>query len=262
MAKLPWYAFLYRLFGAQGTFWLWLIVVLALWWTAEPAMLGLANRKPVAATMAEAARPGTTTRWIQTRGVGLDLDKRLLDQREPSLPPVRLLLDPEDPAAKRWVRLRQLCGQAAGARGSLGGLLGTVPERYLPTPERALLLQGDEVPSLAAHLPVPAEPPGNQIDAYWSRLRDWCALVRARVHPTIEVRGVLDPVPQAIQERLRADLDVLPAPYLLRLERRPRELETYVFAGALILLLLLATGLYGIRRARAGEEVAEVAPPA
>ena len=45
MARLPWYAFLYRLFGAQGTFWLWVLCIVALWWTAKPTLLRLTKER-------------------------------------------------------------------------------------------------------------------------------------------------------------------------------------------------------------------------
>ena len=51
--------------------------------------------------------------------------------------------------------------------------------------------------------------------------------------------------PQVLADRLREELSVTPAPFLLRVDRRPNELESIAFGGAALVFLFLAAGLYG-----------------
>ncbi len=278
MARLPWYAFLYRLFGAQGTFWLWVLSLVALWWTARPTVIRLANRRPkIDMRVAEvAAMPATDlTRWVRLQGVAVDLDARLLLEKDPPpTAPVTLLIDPADPAAGWWATTHALAeamgpgGPAASA--GLGGLAGaahggaarvvrnllegrlarleggSVPEAF-PAPGRAVLVQrvGE------ARAPAPPEPPPVTTDfaeAARARLGARAALVRARVTPDVELEGQLVAMPVTLAARVKDELHTVLAPQLLQAGREPRDLESWVFAAAAITLLFLAAGFHGVTR--------------
>jgi len=282
--KLPWYSFLYRLLGAQGTFWLWLLVVATLWWTTKPALIRLFNRKPQGLTHAQALKPSRTVRWVRAEGLVLELDRRLLLSKDPpNLPPLQLLLDARGPTARWWIETRAEADLYVGLAptAALGGTLGALgvssqrklikrlarlegdPEPFLPPPQQALLIQRSGSSLGLAMDPPP--PPSDESDAerYRRRLDERIALLRGRVSPAT-VEGVLDPIPQAISRRLKDELGVEPAPYLLQEGVKPSELETRFFFAAAALLVFLAAGLYGATRAplaQAAEESAEATPP-
>ncbi len=267
--RLPWYSFLYRLLGAQGTFWLWLIALLALWWTATPAMIRFANQAPRTLSVRAAANADPFTRWVRLEGVLIGVDRRLLRREGPAtLPPVKLLLDPTDPAAQWWRTTRALCDARAGAPGAaaLGdsaGLwpthaqaelvrrlaeLGGAPEKFLPAPERAIVVQTHETESLS---PIaPDEVGGGPFDrSFYARLDAQIALVQQRVEPWVVVQGVLEEAPVTVVRRIRDETGIVPADALLLVGRKPRELERVVFMVALLILVLLTAGLFGARRA-------------
>ena len=280
--KLPWYSFLYRLLGAQGTFWLWLLVVATLWWTTKPALIRLFNRKPQQVAHAQALKPSRTVRWVRAEGLLLGLDRRLLLSKDPpNLPPLQLLLDARGPTARWWIETRAEADLHAGLAPSaaFGGSLGALgvsaqrklikrlarlegdPVPFLPPPEQALLIQRSG--STLGLAPDPPPPPSDESDAerYRRRLDERIALLRSRVSAT-EVEGVLDPIPQAIARRLKDELGVEPSPYLLQEGVKPSELETRLFAGAAALLVFLAAGLYGATRAPLVQEAEEEPEPA
>ncbi len=268
--RLPWYAVLYRVFGAQGTFWLWIASVAALWWTTSPTIVRLANRAPHALDPAQVARCDDLTRWVDVgRGLVVRFDRRLLLHEEPpGLPPVPLLLDLADPAARWWSEtwlLARLAAVDAAAPPALGGLAGALPsacrarlpqrmarltgdpEAHLPAPERAVLVQDHAPPSLAS-APHDAGRPLS-VARFEERLDAWAALVRERVEAPRPVRGLLVGTPPAVARRIREDLKVEVGPWLVQEGREPRDTESWVFATAAITLLLLAGGLYGLLRA-------------
>jgi len=275
VAKLPWYSFLYRLLGVHGTFWLWLLAVLAVWWTAEPAVLRFANPHPTAATVSAAARPAALTRWVAVEGLSVAFDRRLLlREGEPGSEPLRFLLDPADPAASWWGRTRDLCdaaraGSAGGAAGGALGLLpawaqgeleerftelGREPQAVLPVPERALLVLAPGGPSLGSSpADVAAPDPGEGFErSFYARTERQIDLVRERVRPRDRFVGVLHETPPVAARRIGEDLNIVPAPSLLIAGRKPRELERIVFGVALVVLVLLIAGLFGARRAGQG----------
>jgi hypothetical protein len=261
----PWYSFLYRWLGAHGTFWLWLIAPLALWWTFEPAMIRLANRKPHPVEIHSVAdRP--LARWVTLRGLRLRVDRRLLQQAEaPGLPPVEFLIEPDAPAAVWWERTRALTEPASGlsAIGASGGLGGAFPllarkrlvrrfaklrgspERFLPTPEKAILL----LDQAAAPLSSPPAPvaPGTAVSSFFTETELQIERVRERVEPGVTLQGVVGGTPPVLVKRVESELD-LPVPeFLLQIDRKPRELESVVFGVAAIVLLFLIVGLYGAK---------------
>ncbi|MCO5170538.1 MAG: hypothetical protein M9894_29740 [Planctomycetes bacterium] len=210
--RLPWYAFLYRLFGAQGTFWLWVLALVAIWWTAKPTVARLANRHPredlrvVDLAQLSATDP---TRWVALRGVEVRLDRALLLRESTGAAPAWLLLDPSDPSATWWARTRALADMMVSARGpqqaataALGGVTGVSPKHArqrlqerlarleggsadaLPTPGRVVLVQRPgEAP---AARPPRAEGAPNPLDfeaRLAARLDERAALIRERVRP-------------------------------------------------------------------------------
>ena len=100
----PWYGFLYRLLGAHGTFWLWVLSVVAMWWTWQGALVRVLDREPEHRTVFEIAAANNGRRWVELYGVEVWLDGALLG-REPggtSGSPVAILIDANDPAARFW----------------------------------------------------------------------------------------------------------------------------------------------------------------
>ncbi len=285
---LPWYSFLYRLLGAHGTFWLWLVAIGAAWWTAEGALIRVANREPRVVSVRAAAAAEPLTRWVRVRGLLLRADRRLLGREgAPSLPPLPLLIDPSDPAAGWWRRTHALCEAREGLPGAaaLGGMSGLwaahgqteavrrlaelngAPDRFLPAPEQAMLVidprRGIEPPEPAA--PVTASAPGAPaFSGFLARLEEHAALARSRVTPYVELQGVLDRVPTSRLPRIRDETGIVPSDRLLLVGRRPAEVERIVFMVAVLLLVLLTAGLFGARRGGAAapaEADEEPAPP-
>lgn len=274
--RLPWYSFLYGLLGAQGTFWLWIVAILALWWTETPFMQRLENRAPVTVTPLVAGAGAEGRRWIDTTGVevGLDRGLLLLDERKgPSVPPnYRLLLHPEDSATQWWIDALALANTAAEgkepertqARLALRGKVALLEgqdgrEDALPSPKRALLVEypSDEPrptpPALAALGPGMSTP----FEEREQRIID---RIRASVRPTARIEGVLVETPATLRERYKDDVGVVVAPFLVRQGARPRDLESYVFGGAAICFLFLAAGFRGASRPRPPEGEAHAEP--
>src|SRR5437899_3059094 len=101
-SRAPWYGFLYRLLGAHGTFWLWVLSVVALWWTWQGALVRLLDREPEHRTVGEISHASDFHRWVSLYGVEVLLDGALLG-REPGAAdpgPVPILIDAGDPAAR------------------------------------------------------------------------------------------------------------------------------------------------------------------
>jgi hypothetical protein len=286
--RLPWYAFLYRLFGAQGTFWLWIVCAIALWWTAGPTVNRLANRQPRALRVSQVATLGDLTRWVTLEGIELRLDRRLLLSTAPTLPPVPLLLDPSDPSSAWWARTRALAdalqGDGQTVAASLGGIAGAgvatrrraardalgprlakleggdVPEA-LPAPERVVLLQEQDVAAMSAPPPPAVDAPVGP-GAFARLLERRAALIRERVLPARRLTGLLIATPPTLAESVKRELDTLVAPRLLQVGRAPHDLESYIFAAAAITLVFLATGFYAATRAPAPPPPAPAPAPA
>lgn len=260
--SLPWYSFLYRLCGAQGTFWLWIVACAALWWTGEPATIALVNRRPQECDIDRLnEQAGDYVRWVRLRGVvELTLDRSMFPQhRTPRLPPVVLLLDPDDPAAQRWVDAHRLAAaalepgeQGVAALHSLSRLMARhqEPSAWLPAPERAILVQDERMRALGNLPPLSAPQAGGDIGDEWARDRDrFAELARERVRVDVTTEGLLLDTPGVVAARLKDELDGLRvAPYLIQPGRQPRQVESAVFAVAAITLVFLASGLWGAAR--------------
>ncbi|MBL4844306.1 MAG: hypothetical protein JKY65_02160 [Planctomycetes bacterium] len=283
MNELPWYAFLYRVLGAQGTFWLWLLTGLALWWTTEPALIRFVNRSPRPVALSKARQPNATLRWVQVEGLELSLDRVLLLRPEsPTLPPMTLLLETGDPAARYWAETRAWVDLAEGSPGltALGGginalapaaqkLLGRryadleqSPEQGLPAPGRAILIQRQGPAALTA---PPAKRAGDDLAAaFRAELRERNERVRGAVR-AVRLKGVLDPTPETYQARVESELGFRPSSHLIQADVRPSVLETRVFAGAALVLVFLVAGLWGATKTglrRLAPVEAAGAPPA
>lgn len=264
LRQLPWYSFLYRFLGAQGTFWLWLLAPLTLWWTAQPAMIRVANRSPRALTV-RTIESQPLVRWVRLSGLRLSLDRRLLlRDSDPKLPPLELLVDRSDPSVAWWSETHALTEPVVGLApiSAQGGVIGVLPQLarrklvrrfaklkgestlYLPAPENAVLLLGEESSPVAF---VPNGPAGDAVHSFASQTEAQIARVRERVEPGAVVQGVLASTPSVLGRRFRDELDFAAPAFELDVGRRPRELEAIVFAVALIVLLFLGAGLFGTR---------------
>lgn len=265
--RLPWYSFLYRLLGPQGTFWLWLVTLGALWWTAKPAFVRFLNRHPSQVSVAAAGRADWRLSWVGLADVvELGLDRSLLlRSTPPTVPPVHVLVDREEPAARWWLETRDLCRLARpelGAVAALGGSLGAGPSlaklslmrrfaeleggdaaHAIPAPERSLLVGGVDLPPLSA--PPSPDPTGARPTGYQERLVARIELVCARVQPRAAVEGVLHQAPATLLARVADEANLQPAPVLIQVGQKPREVERVVFSAAVLTLVLLAAGLYG-----------------
>jgi hypothetical protein len=250
----PWYCFLYRLFGAQGTFWLWVIAAIAMWWTGGRAVVRLRNLESQHLQVGQVVQE-RRQRWVVLSGLELDLDRRLFAKDAGDATPLaRILLDPDDPAARRWSAILAAAERARSKKeadlAELRELRAQViadSKAYLPAPGMGILLIGDE--PLAAE-PVRSEgtEPAGSIARYEALLAAWTDLVIARVHPRAECDGLLDEAPPFMLENLERQGNVRLAPQALRLGRKPRDLELYVFASALALVIFLAGGYVGVTR--------------
>lgn len=265
---LPWYSFLYRLLGAQGTFWLWIVAVITLWWTAGPAVVRLSNRHPTRLAVEKVDDAAQTlTRWVELEGVEVALDWRLLALEPRDLDtPVILLVDPSDPAAIWWAETRRLSdrmiaavgsgdvtAERAAARASLMDryvqLTGSGSrERMLPAPHHAVIVQDARTRSLNDVQPRDARRDQPLLDDFERELDKFGALVRERVQVDVKHRGVLSDAPTTVRATLASELDVHAAGWLIQVGREPHDLETYVFGGAAIVFVFLAFGLFGASR--------------
>lgn len=280
--ELPWYAFLYRLLGAQGTFWLWLLTGLALWWTTEPALIRLVNRAPRPVALAAARQPSATLRWVKVEGIELSLDRALLLRPEPpTLPPAVLLLEANDPSARYWAETRAWVDLAEGSSSlaALGGFSNSLgpsvekllgrryaklqqsPEVALPAPGRAILVLRPEGGVLS---PPPATKASqNDLTSFREIQTERNARVRRAVGKG-QLRGVLDSAPKTFLTRLEGEIGVRAGSHLIQAEVKPSVLETRVFGVAALLLVFLTAGLWGAARTGHGpsksEDAAEPAP--
>jgi len=268
--KLPWYAFLYRLLGAHGTFWLWIASIAAVWWTAKPALIRSLNRTPKSVAVANVTSEARHfTRWIDVEGVGLELDTRVLKKDEEAAPSLRvhLIVDRDDPAAEYWLEWRSLADDVLEGRAERRAFRerwfmlerahregdAAVLAEILPAPEKALLVQHRSEPVLVGD---PREPPKVDPDApldvqeqqVLAREDFWLEATRAAVDPETEVRGVLIDTPPTVRERVEEELGLQVAPYMLQADRELTEIESYVFGGAAIVLIFLGAGLFGAAR--------------
>ncbi len=263
--RLPWYSFLYRFFGAQGTFWLWLLTSLTLWWTAGPAMIRLTNRSPVALEV-QTLKDDPGAEWVTLSGMKLSLDRQLLMlPRDPQLPPLKLLVDVSDPAVAWWSQTHALTEPVVGLApiSALGGLSGVLPQLarrklvrrlakldgdetlYLPAPENSVLLLDDMTSPV--RLAAEHASQGDAVVSFASNTEAQIARVHNRVEPGATVQGVLGSTPVVLARRFRGELDFAAPAFALDIGRRPREIEAIVFGVALIVLLFLGAGLYGTK---------------
>src|SRR5690606_31482652 len=102
--------------------------------------------------------------------------------------------------------------------------LNGAPDRFLPAPEQALLVldprHGLEPPEPAAPV-APSGPDAKAFAGFLARTEEHAALVRTRVTPSVQLRGVLDRVPASRLPRIREETGIVPSDRLLLVGRRP-----------------------------------------
>lgn len=265
---LPWYSFLYRLFGAHGTFWLWMIAVPTLWWSFDGFVIRVANPRPQECSpdaVGGAARM-RLVRWVKVHGLELTLDENLLlTSQEPRLAPLVLLVDPDDPSVELWTSARRLAEEVAArgsssvtARKALTSLMIGIkrdPTDYIPTAERALVVQDERarpLDQIALEWTADQKPQG-LMAAHELEFERFQRLLLERVRPDVTHEGLLLDIPDSVAQRVKkVHHGLVVAPYLLQPGKQPRQLESVLFAASAILLVFLAGGLWGARRATAG----------
>lgn len=255
----PWYSFLYRLAGPQGTFWLWIISLLGIWLQFEDTWLTLVNRKPHRRSVADVSSDqGIWRRWVELEGVEIRDARRLMGQRGHSGAPLRLLLDGSDPAAVRWARLKILVKKmedpktAEFAKEQFEELRSTfLQERDKYQPWRPVIVfeEGSVAPVTSqTHLAKPIavlkeQDPFKALDMQHQEAKH---LVDSLVFPQVLFRGVLDETPQIKVTRTSKELGLALSPRTLRLNRKPSKRALVIFGLCSLLLLFLAAGLQGV----------------
>lgn len=274
----PWYAFLYLLLGAHGTFWLWVVTVATLWWTWHGAVLSLVNRAPERRSVDEAASAGDLRRWVVLPGVRVTLDGQLLLVEDPSdFQGTEVLIDPDEPSAKYWRTTRAIADADAGVHDdrlravatglsdvAIAGMrAGRADARYnletrfltlrkgrdelLPKSGNALLLLNDSVAPTVTSTPIMVN--GGTPDEYEQLVRAWRDAVRRDVQAGAP-KGLLVAAPSTVVERIGSSPGVVLGSNALRTNRRPNDIELYTFCGAALVFVFLATGLHGVVSAK------------
>jgi hypothetical protein len=276
--RAPWYSFLYGVLGAQTTFWLWVLCLGTLWFTARGAVLSLANRSPEKRSVSEAALSHDLRRWVILPGVRLQLGRQLLLKEDAhELEAIEILIDQGDPCARFWRGARlvadvdagfgrekkerasaalsdvALAGAAAAPQDARWDLETRLNEfrrpgtSFLPRAEGAILLLADEIAAAGSATYVGNQAsPTEDTAAHYERLVDaWRDAIRSNV-TVAAPRGLLDPAPGRVLERLLKDPGVQLGQNALRVERTPNDAELYVFCGAAFVFVFLAAGLYGV----------------
>lgn len=259
---LPWYSFLYRLFGAQGTFILWMLAVPTLWWSFDGFLIRLANQRPQERApdqIAEAAGIHLV-RWVKVHGLELTLDQNLLlSKKEPELGPAVLVVDPRDPSVEHWTTARRLAEEiAAGGSGALTAkkaltslMLGVegAPAEWIPTAERSIVIQDERVRPLDQIELERTQGQTGLATGFDRDLERFQRLLLERVRPNVTHEGLLLDLPGSVAQRLKSvHHGLVVAPYVLQPGKQPRQLESILFAVSATLLVFLAGGLWGARR--------------
>jgi hypothetical protein len=136
--RRPWYGILYYLLGAQGSFFAWILAVFGLFISWGEAILFAANRRPHPSTVAQVlADPPWLKRWVELRGVEVDLDRLAALAGDPTdAPSDTVLIDEKDPAA---IALARALGDLRGLQYELQGVLAQ--QRRLPVEVHRVLAQ-------------------------------------------------------------------------------------------------------------------------
>lgn len=279
-SRPPWYAFLYRVLGAHGTFWLWVVTVATLWWTWQGAVLSMVNRFPERRSVNEAATATDLKRWVVLPGVRIALDGQLLLAEDPSeFQGTEVLVDTDDPSARFWRTTRAIADADAGARDerlrrasvacsevafaglvvgksearrNLGTrllLLQTHRSEQLPKSDGAILLVPDGVAPATSTTPI--ELGGGDTESYDKLLTAWREAVRRNVHVEAP-RGLLVTAPRTVVDRIGQSPGLPLGQNALKVNRTPNDAELYAFCVGALVFLFLATGLYGVVYAKAG----------
>lgn len=262
--ELPWYCFLYRVLGAGGTFWLWLVTLIGLWLLVDDAWIAALNRRPAPRSVAHAASGQELGRtWVQLRGLEIRDARKVLGLPPQSGSPLRLLLDASDPAAERWLNLRKLSDRlgdhpkASSEAGrefeQLKALFARERESYLPTRPILLFEDGAVAPvssSTALSMPLAGEQriSADLLAQAEREFQTAVKLIREEIKPEVEVVGLLDETPPSQLRRVGQELALGLSGKTLRLSREPRRGPALGFALWLLVFIFLLAGLSPVLR--------------
>lgn len=277
-AAWPWYSFLYRAFGPHGTFWLWCLALGAIYLNADIALITIINDRPQTRSVADVASEQFLWQtWVTLEGTELTDARQLLGRPGQSGPPLRLLMDPSDPAAEKWAAIAALAAQV-GDPPDRTTPQGRAFERqrarfkqdreaYLPRRPIILIADSDEpegvapISSQASILEPPIARSGDPIEDYNRSFQAAVALIRQGVRPASRHEGLLDTTPPSFAGRAFSELELGVAQRMLRLDRRPRKLPLYIVGAAALVLLFLIVGLIGVSRAERAAPAPKPPPP-
>ena len=269
--RWPWYSFLYRLFGAHGTFWLWGLASAGMWLSFGDAVLVLRNQQILPCSQAEIPTLAPWRLWVALEGTELVDVGRLLGEPGRSGSAVRLLLDPGDTATRRWSELARMAARFeapppidAELQRSFGRRVAQFRSdrsKYLPA--RALRLFGEAgvapvVSRCALGRPefISSDDP---LENYRRSLAASAALVRENVRIGQRQSGLLASTPAVAIDDIEGEFGVEIGASTLRLDREPRALPYQLFFASLSVFVFLCAGLLGVSKSQRG--VAAKAPP-
>lgn len=274
----PWYAFIYRFGGPQVTFWLWILTLLGVWLFFQDARITLLNREPQIRSVADASSGQFYYQsWVSVEGTEIKDVRKLLGRKGESSIPLRILLDPSDPAAIYWKQLAKLAVELGpkpdsdSERGmEFQSILSTFAKdresKYLPWRGMILHEDSDTAPiSSETNIAEPLTPKevGSDVDPlaleelkFQKRVR----IIRENIVPKVKYLGVLDNSPGVQVKRIHKQLGMNVSNQTLRIGRKPSKRSLIVFSVCLVILLFLLAGLQGaIRQDAAASQVGE--PP-
>lgn len=263
----PWYAFIYRFGGPQVTFWLWILSLLGVWLFFKDAAITILNRRPQVRSVADASSGQMYWQsWVMVEGTEIKDVRKLLGRKGESSIPLRILLDPSDPAAIYWRSLAKLAADL-GPKPDSDSKLGMEFQSILTTfnkdrdkkyiPWRAMILHedSDTAPiSSETNLADPLTP--NEITEDIGPLaleelkfQKRVALIRENITPSVKYQGVLDQSTGVQKKRIHKQLAINVSNQSLRIGRKPSKRSLIIFNLSFSTLLMLLAGLQGaIRR--------------
>ncbi|MDF1662324.1 MAG: hypothetical protein P1V97_11160 [Planctomycetota bacterium] len=250
----PWYAFIYRFGGPQVTFWLWILSLLGVWLFFQDAAMTILNRKPQVRSVADASSGQMYWQsWVMVEGTEIKNVRKLLGRKGESSIPLRILLDPSDPAAIYWRGLAKLAADLGPKPDSdsekgmeFQSILTTFnkdrDKKYIPWRAMILYEDSDTAPiSSETNLAEPLTPSEVTDDMGPLALEELkfqkrVALVRENITSTEKYQGVLD---------IHSQLAINVSNQSLRIGRKPSKSSLIIFTLSFMILLMLLAGLQG-----------------
>lgn len=271
----PWYAFIYRFGGPQVTFWLWILSLLGVWLFFKDAAITILNRKPQVRSVADASSGQMYWQsWVSVEGTEIKDARKLLGRKGESGIPLRILLDPSDPAAIYWRELAKLAADLGPKPDSDSGkgmefqsILTTFnkdrDKKYIPWRAMILHEDSDTAPiSSETNLADPLTPSEITEDMGPLALEELkfqkrVKLVAENIRATEKHLGVLDKSTGVQVKRIHKQLAINVSNQSLRIGRKPSKNSLILFTLSFMTLLMLLAGLQGaIRRDAALSELA------